>query len=480
VFDLSDIRGRHAIVIGASLAGLLAGRVLAEHFDHVTLVDRDTLPEGPESRKGVPQGRHIHVLLARGSQLLEQSFPGLAEELAAAGATPIDWAADCRWFNFGGWKPRFTSGLTSCVGSRELLEWHIRRRVAGYSNLHWLSECDVTALLTDENRKRVTGVRIRPRPSSDHSVDGQLETTLPADLVVNASGRDSRAADWLRTLGYPAPGEERINSFLGYASCCYERPRHWQADWQALILSATPPQSSRGGVIVPLEGGRWLVTLAGAARDYPPTDEAGFLDFARSLPAPLLYQTIKEARRLTDIVGYRRTENLRRYYERLPRFLEGFMSLGDAVCAFNPVYGQGMTVAALGAQALDECLRVQRQQRPDGDLAGLAKRFHKKLGRIVALPWLLATGEDLRYATTEGGHLGLASRFLRPYLDRVLLSANQNPNGHRAFLQVVHLVKSPVVLFALGVLTPVVQQILIPKWRLVNRLDNSPLDRSNV
>jgi 2-polyprenyl-6-methoxyphenol hydroxylase-like FAD-dependent oxidoreductase len=281
------------------------------------------------------------------------------------------------------------------------LEWSIRRRVAGSAKIRWLTECEVTALLTDATNTRVLGVRLHARAAggarlnNQAAADEQLDE-VHADLVVNASGRDSRAAEWLASLGYPAPQETRVNSFLGYASRCYHRPKDRQPAWQALVVSATPPHSSRGAVLVPLEGERWLVTLAGATRDYPPIDAGGFLDFARSLPTPVLYDAIHDAAPITSIFGYRRTENVRRYYEKLPRFLEGLITLGDAVCAFNPVYGQGMTVAALGASALDACLHEQRHLRPAGDLDGLAKRFQKQLSRVVATPWLLATGEDFR------------------------------------------------------------------------------------
>jgi 2-polyprenyl-6-methoxyphenol hydroxylase-like FAD-dependent oxidoreductase len=470
VSNRRENEGSHAIVIGASLAGLLAGHVLADHFDRVTFIERDHLPQGPEFRTAVPQARHIHVLLVRGNRLLEQLFPGLDNELAAAGAEIVDWAADTWWFNFGTWKPRFPSELISHLCSRELLEWIIRRRVASSSKIRWLAECDVTALLTDENNTRVIGVRLHARAARGGRLNSQAEpheepVELHADLVVNASGRDSRAAEWLAKLGYPSPQETRVNSFLGYASRCYRRPKDRQPEWKALVVSATPPDISRGAVLVPLEGERWLVTLAGAARDYPPTDETGFVDFARSLPTPVLYEAIQDALPVTSIFGYRRTENVRRYYEKLPRYLEGLVTLGDAVCAFNPVYGQGMTVAALGASALDECLREQRRLRPAGELAGLAERFQKKLGRVVATPWLLATGEDFRYPTTEGAQPHLATRILRPYLDQVLLTAAENPRAHQAFLQVVHLVKPPTALFHISVLAPVLAQVVRQKWR---------------
>jgi 2-polyprenyl-6-methoxyphenol hydroxylase-like FAD-dependent oxidoreductase len=449
----SPAGNKHAIVIGASLSGLLAANQLASHFQQVTIVERDQLPDEPVFRNGVPQARHIHVLLGRGRALLEEFFPGFDLDLQAAGAVSFDWAADCRWFNFGGWKPRFSSELIARQCSRELLEWLIRQRVRRHSNIIWSTAREVTGLVTNLERTHVTGVRLFARSGS--ASNSPEESGEPeADLVVNASGRDSHAGQWLSELGYLPPQESRVNSFLGYASRCYQPPEGWPADWKALVLSATPPRSSRGGVLAPLEGRRWLVTLAGAARDFPPTDEQGFMDFARSLPTPILYEAIQSATPLTSIVGYRRTENLRRHYEKLPRYLDGFISMGDAVCAFNPVYGQGMTVAALSAQALGECLREQRRRFGGGDLTGLAKRFHKRLDRIIALPWLLATGEDFRYATTEGGRPALATRLLRPYLDRLLLSANRNPAAHHAFLQVIHLTHSPAVLFRPTVVVP--------------------------
>jgi len=246
-----------------------------------------------------------------------------------------------------------------------------------------------------------------------------------------------------------------VNSHLGYSTRFYQPPEDLDADWKVVIIAATPPESSRGGVLMMVEGGRMIVTLAGAGGDYPPTDEEGFSAFARSLPSPLLADAIDRSRPISNIAGYRRTENVRHDYAKVPRFLDGFVSIGDAVCAFNPVYGQGMTVAAEAASVLDECLRDQWRRRPDRDLTGLAKRYHRRLSKVIGDPWLLATGEDLRYPQTTGAEPTLAMRIVRPYLDRVLVTATNDPEAHRTFMEVVHLVKPPRTLFRPGVLIPV-------------------------
>jgi 2-polyprenyl-6-methoxyphenol hydroxylase-like FAD-dependent oxidoreductase len=200
----------------------------------------------------------------------------------------------------------------------------------------------------------------------------------PPTWWLDASGRGSRGASWLAELDFAPPPETVVDAALGYASRCYARPDGWRADWTALLVQATPPGGTRGGALIPIEGERWLATLAGAAQDYPPTDEAGFVAFARSLPTPLLADAIAGARPLGPIFGSRRTENRLRRCEAVPRWPAGFLILGDAACAFNPVYGQGMTVCAEEALVLDHCLRDRRPERPEwGD--GPAQRFQRDL-----------------------------------------------------------------------------------------------------
>jgi 2-polyprenyl-6-methoxyphenol hydroxylase-like FAD-dependent oxidoreductase len=430
--------GGTAVVIGGSMAGMLAARVLADHFATVILVERDRFPVGPEGRKGVPQGRHVHALLMRGRDILEDLFPGLQTELGAAGAPPLDAIDDFAWFSTAGWTVRFPSGLETRGCSRDLLDWAIRRRVAAYPRIQFREECDVTGLLPDAAGTGVAGVRVRSRATG-----AAAEEELRADLVVEASGRSSRAPAWLQALGYPAVEETVINPFIGYATRCYAPPAGFPAPWKALLVGADLPEMRRGGGIVPIEGNRWLVTLSGAGRDYPPTDERGFLEFARSLRTPALYEAIKDAQPLGPIAGYRATENRWRRYERLARWPERFVVLGDAACCFNPVYGQGMSAAALAAMTLDGCLRTGA-----GDLRGVSRRFQRRLARTNSRLWLLATGEDFRCRETEGGRPGPLTRLVHRYMDRVILRATHDRAVRVRMLEVLHLLRPAQALVA--------------------------------
>ena len=428
----------HALVIGGSMAGLLAARVLSERFEQVTIVERDHFPEGPGFRRGIPQSRHLHAFMIRGRMIADRLFPGLSEELEEAGAVPMDSADDFEWLTPAGFAPRFPSGLPLLMCSRDLLEWTVRRRVAALPRVRFLQRTDVTGLLPTPDGKAVAAVKI-------HSRDGESATRseepLRAELVVDASGRNSNASKWLEALGYAPPEETHINSHLGYASRIYERPEWFDGDWKGLNVQAAPPLVTRGGALFPLEGNRWMVTLSGVGGDYPPTDEEGFIDFARSLRSPMLYEAIEDATPLSDISGYRDTANRRRHYEKLSRQPDNFLVTGDSACAFNPVYAQGMTTAALGAEALEECLR------DSGDLTGLSKRFQKKLAKANAASWLLATGEDFRVRGVEGGKATFATRVTHRYMDRVLALSLRDVGVRQTFLEVFHMLKAPTALF---------------------------------
>lgn len=425
---------RCAVVIGGSLVGLMAARVLTDYFEQVTIVERDRFPAGPQPRAGVPQARHLHVLLARGSHIIQRLFPGIDAELDAAGAPRVELGYDTAIYTRGGWAPRFHSGIFTRSVSRALLEHAVRARLLADGRVRILEGWQADALIASPDGARVTGITMQAR-------GGSAETqTLDAALVVDASGRASRAPEWLQSLGYDAPQETVINAFLGYASRWYEKPAGFDVFWKDLLIASLPPYNARGGGLWEVEDGRWVVTLAGANRDYPPTDEAGFMDFARSLPVPELYDAIRQARPLGEIYGYQRTENRWRHYERLSRWPEGFAVLGDAACGFNPIYGQGMTVGAMQVEMLESCLR-------EGGLPGVGRRFQKKMPAVVRAAWLMATGEDFRYPATEGGRPDLPSRLVQRYVDRFQVLLAGDTGMARAFLEVTNLLQPPEALF---------------------------------
>jgi 2-polyprenyl-6-methoxyphenol hydroxylase-like FAD-dependent oxidoreductase len=438
----SPVCNRQAVVIGGSIAGLVAAKVLLNHFQQVTLIERDRFPAQPTFRPGVPQSQHVHALLVRGQRLLDQLFPGIVAELHHAGAPAVNWTADWQMLSLWGWFPQTTSDLNGVTVSRVLLEWLIYQRLQAFPNLTILEGCQVKGLLSTPDCTRVVGVNVHhPDPSSS---DSPSDDAIAADLVVDASGRNSALPKWLIELGYEAPQETVINSFLGYASRWYQKPQPLQTNWKGMTLSAHPPEHSRGGVLFPVEGDRWIVTLGGMADDQPPTDEEGFLEFARRLRDPAIYDAIKDATPLSPVYGYRRTENCWRHYEQLTRLPEGIVALGDAVCAFNPVYGQGMTTAALGALTLDQCLTkcltTNQQQR-------LTPAFQKQLARVIATPWMMATAEDGRWHTTTGPRPKGVTRLVQRYMDQVIRLAVKRPALFRAFAHVIHLVEPPTTLF---------------------------------
>jgi 2-polyprenyl-6-methoxyphenol hydroxylase-like FAD-dependent oxidoreductase len=441
-----DLSGGHAVVVGGGMAGLLTARVLASHFERVTLVERDRLPEGLDARKGVPQGRMLHVMLPRGQQIIEGLFPGYGRDLGAAGAVSLNVPADVLILTPAGWLDRRATGWPLVSASRPLFEGLLRRRLSELPGVTILDHHDVTSLRTSPDHHQVTGVMLRPLGDDGGTPE------LAADLVVDASGRGSRAPAWLAEAGYPTPTMTNVDPDIGYASRIYRIPAGFDGDWQVVMLFSAPPSMPRTGYLLPIEDGRWMVGLMGAAGQYPPTDEDGFTAFVRSLRHPILADTLEAAEPLTPIRAYRGTANRLCHYERLPRWPERFVALGDSVCAFNPIYGQGMTTAAIAAETLDGCLRNQRAQHPAGNLDGLARRFQRRLARRNSDPWMLSTGEDLRFPTTTGMNVSTTTRLLHHYLDRVLPAAIQDIAIAEIYLRVLGMVAPPTALFAPQVL----------------------------
>jgi flavin-dependent dehydrogenase len=436
------------------MAGLFAARVLADHFEQVTIIERDRLPDGPVFRAGVPQGRHVHGLLLRGLQILEQMFPGISQELEAAGAQRIDWIKDLAFHTVYGVLPRFASPYQVLTCSRPLLEWTTRRRLAAHPQMRFLEAREAIGLLPNAQKTGVAGVRVRERNPEAHEIGKEEELT--ADLVVDASGRDSSVLEWLAALGYELPEEVVIDGKLGYATRIYQRPRAFQPDWQVLALLNSWPDIRRGGIILPIEEDRWIVTVAGIGDDHPPTDETGFLTFVEGMQTPLLADALKQAEPLTPIYGYQRMENRWRHFERLARWPEGFLAVGDAVCHLNPYYGQGMAVAAQTAVALEQ--RLKGGQQPE-----MARRFQQAVANIFAGPWVLATSEDMRSPiTVGGGHPGAVDRLMYRYVDGVKRRIARDPKALRTFVEVSHLLKPSSAMMRPGMVWGVLTQ---PKGR---------------
>jgi 2-polyprenyl-6-methoxyphenol hydroxylase-like FAD-dependent oxidoreductase len=334
------------------------------------------------------------------------------------------------------------------ASSRDLLDQVVRSRVAALPNVHIRQEADVTGLVRRLEGARIGGIQLRSRAAEDEVDYGG--TILAADLVVVADGRHSRLPEWLRVLGLEPPDQTVVNSFQGYASRYYRPPARFASDWKALYIQQAPPGDPCGGLVTPVEGGRWLVSLIGGDGHYPPTDEAGFLAFARGLRSPALYEAIASAEPLSPIAGQRATENRLRHYHCLRRFPDGVVALGDAVCAFNPVYGQGMSAAALGAEVLDGWLRKDGHRTP-----GRSRDFQRRLAQATAAAGQISTGADYSFRTTQGPPQGRVARLTGNYLVTVMRVATRRPWVRRRLAEVLHLLRPPAALFGPGALARV-------------------------
>lgn len=416
----------HAIVIGGSLAGLLAARVLSDHFARVTILERDPVPDDAEARKGQPQALHLHALLASGFDIIRRFFPGIEQALAGGGAIVGDAGELGHWYHFGGFKVQCNTGLIGVSVSRPFLEWHVRRRVVALPNVTLRSSCAVNGLSATADRSRVSGVQLSDR------ADGHSTETLAADLVVDASGRGSATPHWLASLGYEKPSENEVKVRVGYATRLYRRRPD---DVRGELIQSTPPAGKRAAFIFPIEPDRWIITASGFHGDHPPADEAGFVEFVRTLPVPNVYDVIRRSEPLSDIQTYKYAASLRRRYDRLKRFPEGYVVIGDAFASFNPIYGQGMTSAAMQAVALDEVLRQR------GTTPGLWRPFFKRAAQVANRSWQLAAGEDFRYPETEGQRPAFVD-LINAYSAQVHMAAHHDPVVYSQFWRVMNLLDS--------------------------------------
>ena len=415
-----------AVVIGAGISGLVAARVLADHFESVLVLEAAALPSAATPRRGVAQARHQHGLLAGGAAELERLFPGLQQELASAGAPPFDYGLGTSVTLAGRRLPRAAMNVSVQAFSRDLLEWALRRRVDADASVNVRDRCRVEGLCWSDEASRVTGVRL------------EAGRTVEAALVVDASGRFSALPDWLERAGRPRPRRRVTDANLVYATTTVQAPSQ---DFFALLQPYRTPKQPRGGFAARLEHGNWLVTLFGAGGDHPPADPEGWREFAASLHNPDLDGLLACATPLPGggIHTFRRTENRLTLYTRKSRWPDGLVALGDSVAAFNPAFGQGMAVSVLEAQILaDHLTRAGRARAHTADK--VARPFQRHVARIARTQWSMTAVDDLVWQ--HCGRRTPLPLWLRPvlwYKERLLRLVVSEQKFHDLFVRVFHM-----------------------------------------
>jgi 2-polyprenyl-6-methoxyphenol hydroxylase-like FAD-dependent oxidoreductase len=422
---------KHAIVIGGSMGGLLTARALRNHFERVTILEKDKVNHYAESRKGQPHTKHLHGLLPAGLNVMLHYFPSLLNELKEAGAIVVDFASSMHWFTHGGYRKSFEIGMPGVSSSRPMLEHIVRNNVLQMPGIELTAEAPVKQLMVTEDKKRITGVVIQQ----------QGETVfMAADLVVDVSGRGSHTVQWLQGMNYELPPVSEVKVNVGYATRLYERDVNDPMGKKWIFNTPDAPNEYTTGGAFPIDGNRWIVTLAGWHGRHASTNEQEFEAFAKSLAIKDVYELMQKCKPVSDIVMYKYPGNVRRHYEKLKHFPAGYLVLGDAVCSFNPIYGQGMTSAALQAKKLDELLFSGISDKL------LAPSFFKSISKIIDIPWKMAVGEDFRYPETIGPRPP-AIRLINKYISKVHKATLKDEQVCEAFLKVMSLLKPPASLF---------------------------------
>ncbi|MCB5168326.1 FAD-dependent monooxygenase [Streptomyces bambusae] len=450
--DRGGAVAERAVVIGGSYTGLVTARVLTEFFEEVVLVERDGIDEDTGTHPSAPQGYHAHAMLAKGGEVLERLFPGLREELREAGAPVFDYGLGIDFLLPTGTAPRGRTGVMVQTFTRDELERRIRRRVTALPRVTLRHSTRCTGLLRDA-AGRVRGVLCSTEGGGkDAGQDvGQGEgqgngqgdgpDEIRADLVVDASGRTSKLEEWLAAAGVTVPAKRVVQAKITYTSMNFPRAKGESPDYQIAYQMLSAPDVPRAGVLLAVERERWTCSLFGF-QDEPPTDDGGYLEFARSLGNPRLAEQLERRTEQEPTYRYTNIDNRWRQYHAVRNWPEGLIALGDAVCVFNPVYGQGLTVAAMEADLLGRMLA--RRRATGRRLAGFAADFQKRVARLVLGPWTLSTNSDLMWAP-DGQPL--AARIAHWYNARLFRVAVRDAAVWARFVRVVNMTASPALLF---------------------------------
>jgi len=442
---MDNVTNTRAVVLGGSIAGLFAARVLADAYDEVVVVDRDRLAGVSGPRRSRPQGRHINALHCRGRLVMEELFPGITEQMIADGCPSGDMARDVRWFFDGKRaKPQFVD-LLAVPATAPVMERYIRERTQALPAVKFMEQYEILGLVTTADRSQVTGVRVQ------RLQDGSQEETVSADLVVDATGRGSRTPVWLTQLGYPEVEEERTKIGLGYVTQHYTlREDVWDGD--LAFIPVASPRVPRGALFTKTDSGKVELTAYGLLGDHPPTDQAGFYEFIKSLAAPDIYEALQHADPIDEPVAFRFPTTIRRRYERMTRFPTGLLVTGDAVTCFNPVYAQGQTVAALSALVLRRHLHSGVAPDPLQYFSDLARD-------VIDAPWEMTHTVDLSFPEVPGRRT-LKVRIGQAYLKRVQAAATRDGSVTAAYMRAAGMVDPPDALMRPGFMLKVLLKSL--------------------
>ena len=429
--------GERAVVLGASMGGLLAARVLADHFENVTVVERDVLPDDPANRRGVPQGRHVHALLARGAQTLEEFFPTILDELVADGAPVWNDGDTSRFYlSYSGHEmvragtfPGDHKAVAMYLASRPFLECHVRRRLEALDNVTIVDGHDVTELTSTADRGRITGARVTDRGSG-------ADRELTADLVMDAMGRAAHTPGFLENLGYGRPAEDHIVMHTTYVSQLLRIPPGTLHEM--LVIVSPAPGRPTGMFLTGYEDDTWIFTVFGMVGHEPPRDLEGMLAFARDYSPEHLLAAVRSGEPIAPVVQHRMPSSQWRRYDKMRRLPDGLLVTGDAICSFNPIYGQGMAVAALDALALRDCLRR--------GTADLPRRYFRAAAKSIGVAWQLGAGSDLAFPEVEGRRTP-AMRISNRFADWVLTAAESDLDVGGQFFKVTGFLDPPTRLF---------------------------------
>jgi 2-polyprenyl-6-methoxyphenol hydroxylase-like FAD-dependent oxidoreductase len=439
---MNDQPGERAVVLGGGIAGLLAARVLSEKYADVVIVDRDELIGVTGYRNGVPHGRHAHGLVAKGHEIFEGLLPGLTQGMTEDGVRPGDFNGSIQWYFSGRGLARSDSGLPCLPCGRPVLEKHVRQHVQAIPNVRFLERHDIVGLETTPDNKRVIGARIQRRER------GSQPEVLLADVVLDITGRGSRMPAWLRELGYEAPAEDKVKVDLAYTSRHYRLKRD-PFTTDILIVSAATPSHPRGAFFYPLPDGETVeLSLTGVLGDYPPTDPEGFLAYTRSLPIPVFYDYVHDAEPVDEPVRFRFPASVWRHYDQLTRFPDGLLVMGDAVCSFNPIYAQGMTVAGMESLTLRKHLQGPALNPIE---------FFREISGQIASPWQFSATADLGYPGVEGERTEQV-QMINQYITALQAAAARDPKLTDAFLRVAGMVDEPMALMHPDIQQRVMQQ----------------------